>query len=356
MAQSIERTWEKLDDLWASKSILSLPTKGQRFVLFSDIHLGDGGKADDFFRNRSALQAALQHYRQEGYTLVLLGDIEELWQFDLADIVRVYEESIYRQMRAFGDERRIRIFGNHDLEWGGLIDPTRNHFPEHAFAPEALKLQDGEGKERFLLVHGHQGSLESDTYIWFSRFFVRLYSNLESILRILGIIRNPSAAKSQIARGYERVFYTWAKRNRAVVICGHSHRAIFAARSYAERLREEIAADRARAQTSELSAVDKKDLQERIETNLHKLAEEKRKGRLIDPLDPDTVPLPCYFNTGCGLYNEGVTSIEIDDDDIRLVKWSISQPEAAAREVFHSGKISQFVDEIDGATKYSPQP
>jgi UDP-2,3-diacylglucosamine pyrophosphatase LpxH len=346
MAQNRELTWRKLDGLWRSDAVIDLPTVGRRYAILSDIHMGDGGKADDFIRNRAALVNALSFYHDKGYTLILLGDIEEFWQFDLPDIVETYESTVYRMIRRYGDERVIRIFGNHDLEWGGLVDPTLNQPPISSFAPEAIHLLDGEGNRMFLLVHGHQGSLESDTYIWFSRFFVRLYATIEPFLKTIGLLRSPSATKSQIARDYERMMYTWAKGNRTILICGHSHRAIFAAKSYAERLQDQIDADQARLQTPDLRDAETRALNDRIRESRIELDEEIEHNRKIEPIDPDGDPLPCYFNTGCGLYTEGMTAIEIDDDTIRLVKWNVEQEAGTPPQVFYSGQISQFVEEI----------
>jgi len=35
------------------------------------------------------------------------------------------------------------------------------------------------------------------------------------------------------------------------------------------------------------------------------LEDEKNKGRVIDPVDPDKLTLPCYFNCGCGFIRMG---------------------------------------------------
>jgi hypothetical protein len=41
---------------------------------------------------------------------------------------------------------------------------------------------------------------------------------------------------------------------------------------------------------------------------------------VIKPVERAGEPLPCYFNTGCALYTDGITAIEISDREIRLVK------------------------------------
>ena len=60
----------------------------------------------------------------------------------------------------------------------------------------------------------------------------------------------------------------------------------------------------------------------KIENLQREWENEREKGRAIEPVDPGNAPLPCYFNTGCGLYMDGITAIEIEEDVIKLVKWS----------------------------------
>jgi len=44
-------------------------------------------------------------------------------------------------------------------------------------------------------------------------------------------------------------------------------------------------------------------------------------GRHYNRLSTTGKPLPCYFNTGCGHFRNGITNIEIEGDKIRLIKW-----------------------------------
>ena len=98
-------TWNSLDSLWRDKNVKTLDSRGKKYAIISDTHMGDGGEADDFYLNEPALLHALDHYRQEDYTLILLGDIEEFWQFDLPAIRNKYESSVYAKIRAFGEDR-----------------------------------------------------------------------------------------------------------------------------------------------------------------------------------------------------------------------------------------------------------
>jgi UDP-2,3-diacylglucosamine pyrophosphatase LpxH len=233
-------TWRKLDALWGNKDITVLDTKDKKYAIFSDTHLGNGGEADDFYGNREALINALSFYQKNDFALILLGDIEEFWQFDLEDIVKCYADTIYSKIQAFGVSRVYRIFGNHDREWGGWIDPIKSPGKQMGFADEAIKMRDTDGEVRLLLVHGHQGSIDADKYSWFSRFFVRIYSGIEFMMKYTGVVGHTSATKSQVAKDYERTLYSWAKSRKVMLLCGHSHRAIFASISHSENLSQKI--------------------------------------------------------------------------------------------------------------------
>jgi len=338
--------WKKLSVLKNDTRIPELSIEGERYAFLSDLHLGNGSAADDFKGNETALLKALDYYLENKFRLILLGDIEELWQFDLETIQNRYEEEVYSRMRKFKQSQVTRIFGNHDHEWGGFIEPIfGNQAP--CLAPEAVKLIDKNGDTRILLVHGHQGTIDADKYYWFSRFWVRLFSIVEPYARKLGIYSATAATKSQIAKDYERTLYRWAKDNKIILICGHSHRAIFASRSHAEELRDEIAQMEAENSKDGLAFTQRLANVRSIHALKKELRTEKSKGRLIEATDPGKVPLPCYFNTGCGIYSDGLTGIEIEDDAIRLVKWNRdSRPKTLDRQVYKEEKLSDMLAKI----------
>jgi UDP-2,3-diacylglucosamine pyrophosphatase LpxH len=239
MSQDPTLTHERLDEIWANPSVPTLKIKGNKYILFSDFHLGDGGRADDSWENRHVIRTALEYYGGLKYTLLLLGDIEEMWQFDLPEIRARYDGTIYRAMRGFGDNRVIRVFGNHDGDWCIRPDPAKNKTARHLQATEAVKLIDEKGKARILLVHGHQGDTHADKNSWSSRIVVRLFRLFEPAAVMLGIVHAPKM-RHEVVKYYERVMYSWAKKVKTILICGHSHNAIFASQSYADRLREQI--------------------------------------------------------------------------------------------------------------------
>jgi hypothetical protein len=76
------------------------------------------------------------------------------------------------------------------------------------------------------------------------------------------------------------------------------------------------------------------------------LEDEKEKGRVIEPIDPTGDPKPCYFNTGCGLYSDGITALDIQEDQIRLVKWERDTIQRPYFKVYQEGNLSNFMVEV----------
>jgi len=302
-----------------------------KLAIVSDLHMGDGSGSDDLRRNTEAVRVALRWYCETGYSVVLLGDIEDLWKFDLPAVRRRYGETIYQDMALLGPgptcPRRFRVFGNHDIDWRGLDDPAagpRSGPPPGV--PEAVRLMRG-GQPVALFVHGHQGSLDSDKGTWFSRFFVRIWRWIEPILHAFGSYpTNPAATECKVMGDFERSMYDWAKRTRAILVCGHSHRAYFGSRSRADVIHQQIEAATAEGKKDKATDARRKELKD-----------ERWKGRDLGPLDGKGQVVPCYFNSGCGLYTTGITAIEIKgagDGEIRLVFWKVgsSAPEAWRRD------------------------
>lgn len=354
MSQNKQETWDQLSNIWENPKIPELETKGKKYVIMSDLHLGDGGEADDIRENAETLTSALDYYNDQKYTLILLGDIEELWQFDLESIVNQYSDTVYKRMKVFGKSKFFRVFGNHDYEWKAFDDPATSQKEKISWAHEALKMKDQNGVSKILLLHGHQGSTESDKKSWSSRYWVRMFAKVENMAKWLGLYGHPSATKSQIAKNYERIFYGWAKEKKLIVICGHSHRAIFASLSYVDRLEKEKKrlqeeALMVREATEEKKAKEKiNKIVAKIEKIQNKIREERAKGRDIDPTEPDRNPAPCYFNTGCGLYTDGITAIEIDNGKISLVKWHKNPVRKPRHEPFQNceGNLNRFLEKI----------
>jgi UDP-2,3-diacylglucosamine pyrophosphatase LpxH len=343
MSQDKGLTNEKLSALWSNSAIRELDHQGKKYVIISDVHLGDGKGADDLRKNEETLIKALEHYNNQGYQLILLGDIEEFWQFDLDQIKKRYNDSVYARIRDFGDYKVHRVFGNHDSDWQSHADPAKTNSKMPGCAVEALKMKDSQGKTCILLVHGHQGSKESDKNSWLSRPGVRIYKVIEPVAKF---DPHTSATKSQVTKEYEQIMYSWAKESKVILICGHSHRAIFASKPYADFLEGKIFEAQAEMYT-DLSNTDfVTDKIREVNKWRIKFQEEELRNRVIDPIEPDKEPLPCYFNTGCALFTDGITTIEIADDEIRLVKWHKDTTETPRFQVYQRGSLSSFIADI----------
>jgi UDP-2,3-diacylglucosamine pyrophosphatase LpxH len=322
MSKNDEAIIKRLNEFYngTEKNIIELSQNSNtKYALFSDLHLGNGKNADSFAHNEGTMYFALNYYKENDYSLIFLGDLEDLWLFDLNIIKDRYEEKIYSLIRSFKDKKVYRIFGNHDNEWNRPPDPVLNKSVMLHRAPEAIKLGDD-----IFLFHGHQGDFLCDRVAWFSKFFARKAVPFISIARSYFNYENRSATKSQIPKNRERLYYNWAKEKKVILICGHTHNAIFASQSYYWWLKKQIGFKEKKLEkiicSNDKVKIDK--LSKKIDKLKNELLDEKRKGRKYYRITAKGKrPLPCYFNTGCGLYRKGITNIEIEGDKIRLIKW-----------------------------------
>jgi len=323
MPENDDAIKQRLDEFYnGTEKITELPQDSTtKYALFSDLHLGDGSKkADFFYHNEDTMNSALNYYKDNDYSLIFLGDVEDLWIFDLDRIKDRYDKKIYSLIRSFEDEKVYRILGNHDSEWKFSSDPLLNNGETIHKSQEAIKL----GNDIFLL-HGHQGDYMCDKQAFFNKFFVHYFGRDFNIIgRTFFNYENRSATKSQIPKNRERLYYDWARSKKVILICGHTHNAIFASQSYYWLLKEQIEVkekELAKIQSTE-DKVRIKKLSKRIDKLRSKLLDEKKKDRKYNKIPTKgKEPLPCYFNTGCGLFKKGITNIEIEGDIIRLIKW-----------------------------------
>jgi UDP-2,3-diacylglucosamine pyrophosphatase LpxH len=283
--------------------------RGERVVVFSDLHLGGGGRRDDFLPNGELLSAALRRYYLPGrFTLVLNGDVEELYRFRLPQIRRQWA-GFYELLEEFARRGRLeRLVGNHDAELAVRGDP----YPAPRLL-ESLRLERGRGS--LLLFHGHQASFIQTRFIGLVSVVLRYVANP------LGI-RNWSLARSNRRRfRVERKVYGFARASRQVVLIGHTHRPLFESLSKLDRLRFRIenlcrqipsASIRRRPALERELALRKQELERLL----------AKRGR--DPggsLYDSPLLVPCLFNSGCCIGKRGLTGLEIADDSIALVHW-----------------------------------
>lgn len=258
-------------------SAVRIPLKNSsKFVLMSDCHRGNGTLADDFSKTEMIYYAALQNYDRKKFTYIELGDGDELWENKkMADIVNAHKD-VFQLLDKFYQERRLYlIYGNHDIEKRNMVYPKKysaqyehwcvpekKSFLEELTFHEGIILEDADNQQQILLLHGHQVDFFNHQLWRFSRLLVRyIWKNLEMI----GIVNPTSPATNQGRKKFvAKKLASWADLNGHMIIAGHNHRPAL--------------------------------------------------------LTPDEGR---YFNTGCCVFPQAITAIEIEEKSITLVKWGV---------------------------------
>jgi UDP-2,3-diacylglucosamine pyrophosphatase LpxH len=310
VVQGLERAYRR-----AETQVLDLPSA--RYIIFSDHHKGKRDGADDFRGAEVAYHAALGYYLAAGHTLCVLGDVEELWECRARHVVQSYRRTLQLEAEFHSAGRYVRFFGNHDDQWESRRS-VRKHLER--FFPrlqvrEGLRLQveGGEGElADVFLVHGHQGTAESDKFRWISKPVVRYI--WRPFQRLTGTRLNTPAKSFKLRAKHSKAMHAWAATKGGVVlIAGHTHKPVFLPEPRTRVLAERLAAlERSGAAREEIGDV-------RAELEWLR-AIEATDSNDNGPVGDDVKP--CYFNTGCCSFDDGdCTGIEIADGQIRLVRW-----------------------------------
>jgi UDP-2,3-diacylglucosamine pyrophosphatase LpxH len=272
-----------------------------KFILVSDCHRGDNSWADDFAPNQNIFFHALNSYFDRGFTYIEIGDGEELWENRYFEDIRRAHSHIYWKLSQFYEKGRLYlIWGNHNREWKDPRNVKRylsRYKHERRRRPgtkaisaplfdgirvhEGLVLHHMPTNRRIFLTHGHQGDLLNDEWWWVGRFIVR---GLWKVLQIVGVKDPTSPAKNFKKRvKLEEQMVEWLERNRGtldVLIVGHTHR----------------------------------------------------------PYLPGEKEAP-YCNTGSCVHPRSITGIEIENGQVRLIKWFIDVNPGAGGILFVNREI-----------------
>jgi hypothetical protein len=293
-----------------------------RWIIFSDHHRGDRRSHDRFVGAERAYNAALGYYLEAGHTLLLLGDVEELWAASPAAVMRAYGYTLELESEFYRDHRYLRFFGNHDAEWSSEAMVREHLWPTfpNLKVREGLRLlltRDGLSLGTLFLAHGHQGETFSDRHQWLARFAVRAFWRPAQRL-----VRRPwtTPARDFVLRErHDLALYRWAAAHeRLVLIAGHTHRTVFMSESLTRKVSRELSAARRELATDS----ERPDVRHRVAMLRAELewVRDREARRLAQP-GTDGVE-PSYFNTGCCSFRDGdITGIEIADGQIRLVRW-----------------------------------
>ena len=275
------------------------------WIIFSDQHKGAGDGADEFRFCRDTYLAALQHYNAHGFTLALLGDVEELWENRMSEVIAAYRDVLEAEA-AFGAKRYLRIWGNHDDRWMEellVALELRAYAPgpglRRVFEGVRITVRDGDAKIGTLfMTHGHQGTLGSDRFKFFSRWALQFYRFMQNRFGVtwFGGVDLPS--EDAALRGeHDLIMYNWAStQEKMMLIVGHTHRPVWAGRTKEEQ---------------------------------HQ---------------PGSVP--AYFNTGCCKFADGdITGMEIQDGMLRLIRWKTTAG-ATSRSVLQEASLRELFEQL----------
>jgi UDP-2,3-diacylglucosamine pyrophosphatase LpxH len=293
----------------------------KKIIVMSDCHRGDGSAADDFARNSLLYKCALEHYHEQGYTYIELGDGEDLWEIKNFEQIYITHTSIYDLLRKFHDPdprktRYIKVWGNHDEYWQDHAEVLQGLFP-------GIRVYGAVALGNILMIHGHQADTTcSGPAAKVSKFLVR---HVWGGLQKFGIGDPTRAAENPgLCNRIDTILQAWATGREIetdeeqkgttpsfqremksvpifsippeariptppfILIAGHTHRPVFANLSQTERRFLECGVG---------------------------LAETKA-----------TVPEPVYYNTGSCVHPRCITGLEIEYDGgalaFTLVKWS----------------------------------
>jgi UDP-2,3-diacylglucosamine pyrophosphatase LpxH len=259
---------------------LSFDIATAKFIVFSDQHKGAKDAADDFMLAEDNYLQALQHYYNEKYVFINLGDCEELWENTPTVTIEKNKQSLEAEARFLRKKRYYRIFGNHDLEWKY---PFQQRLFLRPLFGRSLKVHEGvclhtqyNGKAyRILLAHGHQGDKKSDGNAFSTWVVAALWTPLQRYLQIS--INTPATSFGLVSK-HNKMMHEWSvAQENLILIAGHTHQPVFASLSRAEKM---------------------------ATANATKTIK------------------PSYFNTGCCCFSDGdITGIEIANGHINLIKW-----------------------------------
>ncbi|MBN1685994.1 MAG: metallophosphoesterase family protein [Spirochaetales bacterium] len=299
---------QKLDDLFERTPVREIDA-ASKIVVFSDLHMGNGGGTDDFVRNSELFATVLKRsFADRGYTVVLNGDIEDLYRFRLSRIIKhwnhVYE--IFRDLQK--DNRFIKIVGNHDYE---LYSLAPRSYPFRLVPAVRFNFEGGD----IFVLHGHQATNYFERWNAFSAFLLRCIANPLKI-RSRTVSRN-SAKKFRT----ELRIYEFAARRKIITLIGHTHRPLFESHSKIDELRFKI--ENQMRSWEHAGSAERNRIEEEVSEYKRELTKLYDKGdtRRLGGALYNQLVVPALFNSGCAIGKRGITGLEIADGAISLVHW-----------------------------------
>ena len=290
---------------------LKIPLNNKKIVIFSDLHMGNGGSRDDFRKNGLWFYEPLsQYYLPREYHLILNGDIEELQKFRWNQIWKFWKP-LYNLFDQFDNENRLfKTIGNHDI----LLGRHNIDYPYKVY--ESLEIQ--KGGDAMLVYHGHQFSRLLQKFETLCKF------SLQFIAYPLGIMNYSKSPDSRKKMKTEIRAYEASRQLGIISIIGHTHRPLFETLSKRDSLKYRI--DNLIRRYRKAGSLEQDRIVCEIRQYQNELTGIKNSGEFhISELYSSDSLLPCLFNSGCAIGKRGITALEIDRDEIQLVYWYNSQ-------------------------------
>ncbi|HYE56036.1 MAG TPA: metallophosphoesterase [Chitinophagaceae bacterium] len=316
-------------------SVIRFDLIRDRFIIFSDQHKGGRDLADDFRLAEKNYLEALRYYYENGYTLICLGDCEELWENEPKKLMEANRKALDAEAQFLHAGRYHRVFGNHDLEWKYEIQRAlylKPVFGDKLKVCEGLILQTPYNNDVYsvFLTHGHQGDQRSDGNAFSKWIVAAIWTPIQ---RFLEINIDTVSDSIELVDKHNIIMYQWsATQKNLVFISGHTHKPVFASLDHVERLTTQLARAKEENDTTRIA-----ELQAELE---------KRKAEYAGKQFLKTMAIPSYFNTGCCCFFDGdITGIEIADGDIRLVKWE-QEKEVPQRKVLEQSPLTYIFDKL----------
>jgi len=325
--------------------VIPLDMSRDNYVLFSDHHKGDTSAADDFRKNWQLYDHALSFYKDRGFRLIVLGDNEELWENRFDQVQSHYKDLIAKEIEmavAGAHMKKIRIWGNHDKEVS-LRRFRRAYKDSVVKTLDQVDYREGLclGKDIFL-IHGHQGRFFDDIAWRVSRWAVQII--WKTIQKLFQIGIDGPAENIRIREDLEMKYYAWAKAHQLLLVCGHTHQAIFGSLTHYDRL--QIRLEDFKHRLERAPEQKKQEIREEIRGIQKKINEVLRRRSGIPPKSfgrRQKLPVPCYFNDGCCGYANGVTCLEMEKGRMRLIKW---QRQSRRRTVLAEADLSLLLQYV----------
>lgn len=310
-------------------TVIPFDLNSASFIIFSDQHKGIRDFADDFRSAEFNYISALKYYYENGFTLIMLGDCEELWENTPSKVIESNRLNLLEEAKFLQKKRYFRVFGNHDLEWKYAVQQTlylKPIFGADLSICEAILLKTIlNGKDyQLLLTHGHQGDQRSDGNAFSKWVVAAIWTPLQ---RYFEIYMDTVSDDFELVDKHNILYYEWSAAQRGLVlITGHTHKPVFASLDHIDRLAKSL---KKAEEESSIQLV--ADLKKEIE---------RRKKDYAGKKILKTMARPCYFNSGCCCFNDGdMTGIEIHNGMIRMIKWE-KIGEESKRRILEEAELS----------------